>query len=44
MSAETQEKKGVEFCMSAKKCKRVRKDVKKKGIGDRGYADKQLRG
>jgi hypothetical protein len=36
-SAETQEKKGVEFCTSAKKCKRVRKGVKKKEIGDREY-------
>jgi hypothetical protein len=31
-SAETLEKKRVEFCVSAKKCKRVRKNVKIKGI------------
>jgi hypothetical protein len=31
-SAESLEKKRVEFCASAKNCKRVRKSVKKKGI------------
>jgi hypothetical protein len=34
-SAESLEKKGVELFVGAKKCKGVRKDVKRKGIGDR---------
>jgi hypothetical protein len=33
-SAEMLEKKRVEFLMSAKKRKRVRKNLKRKGIGD----------
>ena len=32
-SAESLEKKGVEFLMNTKKCKRVRKSVNAKGIG-----------
>jgi hypothetical protein len=34
-SAESLEKKGVEFFVGAKKCKRVRKGMKRKGIVDR---------
>jgi len=36
------EKKGVEFCMSAKKGKRPRKSMKKKGIEDREYEDQLI--
>jgi hypothetical protein len=34
-SAEAIENKRVEFFVGAKKCKRVRKNLKRKGIGDR---------
>jgi hypothetical protein len=37
-SAESLEKKRVEFCASAKNCKRVRKSVKKKGIARKHVA------
>jgi len=36
-SAESLEKKRVEFCLRAKKCKIVRKNMKIKGIGDSGW-------
>jgi hypothetical protein len=38
LSAESLEKKRVQFLMSAKKCKRVRKDVNTKEIGKGGQA------
>jgi hypothetical protein len=37
-SAESLEKKRVEFCASAKKCKRVRKGMKREGIARRQVA------
>jgi hypothetical protein len=44
-SAEWHEKKGLKFCLGAKKSKRVRKGLKRQGIGDgeQGIATKGSR-